>query len=234
MSGTAAVQNTFASQSGNIPLSQLDANFSTVVAYLNDPTNRNNYAADSGSANTYAVAISPPALGYSAGLEITFRATNANTGAAVLNVNALGAVNLINGDGTSLSSGQIAAGSIVKATHNGTAFIFISAPSSPPVALAVPHAWVRFSGTGSATILSSYNVASVTRGGTGTYTVIFATGFSSTAWAGIVSGKQDGANVNNSMLSSQSATSAIVTTFNAASEARDYSQVSLIALGESA
>ena len=38
---------------------QLDSNFATVAAYINDPTNRNNYAVDSGSTNTIALSFVP-------------------------------------------------------------------------------------------------------------------------------------------------------------------------------
>jgi hypothetical protein len=86
---TASVPNTFASAVTATGL-QLDTNYNTIVAYLNEPLNRNNYAADSGNTNTIVLTFSPAVSAYSAGLEITFKAANTNSGAAVINANSLG------------------------------------------------------------------------------------------------------------------------------------------------
>lgn len=127
MSGTASVANTFQSAVTATGL-QLDNNFATIVAYINDPTNRNNYAADSGNTATFAIALSPAPGGYTAGLEITFKAANANAAAAQVNVNSLGAKNIVDQNGQSLILNAMPAGSIVKAVYDGTRFVAISAP----------------------------------------------------------------------------------------------------------
>lgn len=46
-------------------------------------------------------------------------------------------------------------------------------------------AWVNFNGVTTATIRSSYNVSSVTRNGTGDYTVNFATAFASANYSAV-------------------------------------------------
>ncbi len=49
------------------------------------------YGADTGSANAYVVNINPGISSLTSGMEVLFRATNANTAASTLNVSALGA-----------------------------------------------------------------------------------------------------------------------------------------------
>src|SRR5262245_46658956 len=105
MSGTSSVPNTFAS-AVTATGQQLDTNFGTIVAYINDPTNRNNYAADTGGTNTIALAFSPAVAGFTGGLELTFKAANTNTGGVILIPNSAGTRTLVNSDGSALSPGQ--------------------------------------------------------------------------------------------------------------------------------
>lgn len=82
-----------------------------------------NYAADTGAANAYVVALSSQITSYTAGLTIQFKALASNTGASTVNVNSLGAKNIVQPDGaTALTSGMILAGQIVEATYDGTSF----------------------------------------------------------------------------------------------------------------
>jgi hypothetical protein len=53
------------------------------------------------------------------------KVANANTGASTLNVNSLGAKNILNPDASSLSSGQLASGSLVMVVYDGTQFILL-------------------------------------------------------------------------------------------------------------
>lgn len=200
MSGTASVGNTFQSAVTATGL-QLDQNYSTIVAYLNDPTNRNNFATDSsGGTNTIVLTFSPAvAGGYTAGLEITFKAALTNNGPVVLNANGIGNANLVNADGSALAAGQVTAGSVYQAAYDGTRFIFISPSGAPQVAASqaaletatatvgfpVPatmkfHPGVAkaagwFDGTATGTItagsafLSAYGVSQMVRQGAGTY-----------------------------------------------------------------
>lgn len=86
------------------------------------------YAADTGSANAYAVTLSPAPGSYTAGLEVVFKAANANTGASTLNVNSLGTQSIKKLDGaTALQAGDIAAGQIVTCIYDGTNFQIQSA-----------------------------------------------------------------------------------------------------------
>ena len=63
------------------------------------------------------------------------------------------------------------AGTVVASTINNDTGLF----ATNNAYLGIAKAWVAFSGSGSTSILASFNVSSVTYGGTGTYTVNFTT-----------------------------------------------------------
>lgn len=90
-----------------------------------------NYAVDTGVANAYVIALSPPVSSYTEGLSVRFRATNPNTGASTLNAGA-GAVPLLNGNSTPLTAGEIAYGSIVSASYDTTAAGFLISSITAP------------------------------------------------------------------------------------------------------
>lgn len=86
------------------------------------------YGADTGAADAYVVAApSPPVLGYSAGIGISFVAANSNTGVgtATINVDSLGLQNIKHWDGTDLVAGDIVAGQMVLLEHDGIKFQLI-------------------------------------------------------------------------------------------------------------
>ena len=91
------------------------------------------YAADSGAANAYVVTLSPVPAALVAGLEVCFKAANANTGASTLNLNGLGAKNIykLNGS-TALASGDIGAGQIVTVVYDGSYWQMQSSPANLP------------------------------------------------------------------------------------------------------
>ncbi len=87
------------------------------------------YAADTGSANAYAVTLSP-APTIVAGSLVVFKAANANTGASTLAVNGGAATAIKKQGSTALASGDIAAGQIVTVVYDGTNFqLSAAAPS---------------------------------------------------------------------------------------------------------
>ena len=205
MSGTASVPNTFQSAVTATGL-QLDTNYNTVVAYLNDPTNRNNYAADGGATNTVVVTFAPPVVGgYTAGLELAWKWAATPTGATVLNANGLGNINVVNPDGSALQAGQGTAGSIGKAVYDGTRAIFITPPSPATKAAmqtatasasfetpsmvkhntGVVKAWAILSGPATGTVITSggLGVSQHIRNGTGTYSIVFSQPFAAANYA---------------------------------------------------
>jgi hypothetical protein len=80
------------------------------------------YAADTGTANTAVVALSPAITAYAAGQRVTFKSNAASTGATTLNVNALGAKTIKKQNDQDIASGDIESGSIVTAVYDGTNF----------------------------------------------------------------------------------------------------------------
>ncbi|MGI9345516.1 MAG: hypothetical protein ACR2PW_04545 [Gammaproteobacteria bacterium] len=88
------------------------------------------YAADTGSANTYAIAPTIAITAYAAGQVFWFVAGNANTGASTLNVSAVGAQTLQK-YGAALESGDIGSGDIVGAVYDGTNFEIFSVSNRP-------------------------------------------------------------------------------------------------------
>ena len=79
------------------------------------------YGADSGTANTYAVTLSPaPSL--VAGSTVTVKIAHTNTGASTLNVNSGGAVAIQKNGGLALVGGELQAGGIYEFVYDGTQF----------------------------------------------------------------------------------------------------------------
>ncbi len=87
------------------------------------------YAADTGSANAYAVTLSP-APSIVAGSHVVFKAANANTGASTLAVNGGTATAITKEGATALASGDIAAGQIVEVVFDGTNFQMLASGAS--------------------------------------------------------------------------------------------------------
>jgi hypothetical protein len=88
------------------------------------------YGVDSVGTDAYAVTLSPtPTL--TAGLTVTFKAGTANTGAATLNVNSLGAVSIVKKGNVALNTGDILSGQTVTVTYDGTNFQMQSSQSLP-------------------------------------------------------------------------------------------------------
>ena len=104
----------------------------------------NQYAADTGAANACAVALTPAATAYAAGMVVRFKAAATNTGATTLNVNALGNKAIKRANGNALTAGDIVTGQIVEVVYDGTNFqLFVA-----------PRGWVYL---GAATALTAAN-----------------------------------------------------------------------------
>ncbi len=88
------------------------------------------YAADAGANDTYAITLSPAPDAYVTGQTFRFKANTANTGAATLNVNSLGAKTIVKGVNTTLADGDIAAGQLCTVIYDGTNFVLQSPVST--------------------------------------------------------------------------------------------------------
>ena len=66
-----------------------------------------NYAVDTGTANTYLVALTETATAYTDGMEVVMKAANANTGSSTIDVDSLGVKSIVTGGNVDLSAGDI-------------------------------------------------------------------------------------------------------------------------------
>lgn len=89
------------------------------------------YAADTGAANAYAIALVPALTAHVVGLPIHFKATNANTAASTLAVNGLDAVAIKQVDGSNLPAGAILAGQMITVMYTGTFYALMSSTITP-------------------------------------------------------------------------------------------------------
>jgi hypothetical protein len=108
--------------------------------------------------DTYVITPSPAITAYAEGQAFRVRFTNANTGAATININGLGAKTLVKNASTALSAGDLAATVIKDIYYDGTNFQVkdIAAASGGDVssntATSVNSEISLFSGTGGKTI----------------------------------------------------------------------------------
>jgi hypothetical protein len=81
-----------------------------------------------GTANARTITLSPAPAAYAAGQRFAFiNGAAANSGAATLNVNSLGAKDIRKGDGsTALASGDMPADAVVEVVYDGTQFVLIA------------------------------------------------------------------------------------------------------------
>ncbi len=82
-----------------------------------------NYASDSGSANTYAVAPVPTVAGYVAGQMVTLKPANANTGSATLNVSSLGTKAIKLQDGSDPQANALVSTGVYLLVYDGANFV---------------------------------------------------------------------------------------------------------------
>lgn len=84
------------------------------------------YAASTGSANAYAIALSPPLLAYIPGMPIIFKANIANTSASSLNINGLGAKYIKKNINQDLEAGDIKDGQLCLVVYDGINLILLN------------------------------------------------------------------------------------------------------------
>ncbi len=81
-----------------------------------------NYIAAGGTPNALTATLSPAPAALFAGLRFLLKIGSANTGAATLNLNSLGATAIIRADGSPLQAADLQAGSIVCFVYDGSSF----------------------------------------------------------------------------------------------------------------
>lgn len=76
--------------------------------------------------NTITAVMTPTLTAYSAGMFVVFTPANNTTGAATININALGAKSIVRGDGTALESGDLQASTAHVLVYDGTNFVVLN------------------------------------------------------------------------------------------------------------
>ena len=85
-----------------------------------------NYAADAGSTDDYAVTYSPALSAYVTGGMYLFKAATANTGAATININSLGAKTIVKAVNTTLANNDILANMFCVVVYDGTNMVLMN------------------------------------------------------------------------------------------------------------
>ena len=94
------------------------ASYDTVNAHLSDYVRQPGYGVATGSANTYAVTLSPTPAAYVDGMGIVVKIPVTNTGASTINVNGLGAKAIVDGKGSALAAGKLKINAIYSLKYN--------------------------------------------------------------------------------------------------------------------
>ena len=101
------------------------ASYDTVQSHLSDYVRQPGYAITTGAANTYLATLNPAPTAYVDGMGIVVKINVANTGAATVNVNGLGAKPMVDGKGNTLTSGKLRLNSTYSLKYNSTSGNFI-------------------------------------------------------------------------------------------------------------
>ena len=89
------------------------------------------YAVDTGSANTYAISLTPNETAYAAGQVFFFKSTNANSGASTLNVDSIGAIDIKKYHNVALVSGDIVQNQLIGVVYDATTSDFVMITPTP-------------------------------------------------------------------------------------------------------
>lgn len=85
-----------------------------------------NYAVDAGSNDTYVAALVPAPAAYVTGRMYVFKAATANTGAASINFNSLGAKTIVKAVSTTLADNDILANMLCLIVYDGTNMVLLN------------------------------------------------------------------------------------------------------------
>lgn len=97
------------------------------------------YVADTGIADTYAIAPSPTVSALTVGQRFSFKVANTNTGTATLVVNSLTGTAIFKDNGvTALRAGDLVAGQVVEVEYNGVDGFMLMVPAVKGI---VPDQW---------------------------------------------------------------------------------------------
>ncbi|MBB6217489.1 hypothetical protein HNQ80_003610 [Anaerosolibacter carboniphilus] len=107
----------------------MDVIDSSISSHSADNVIHTSYAVNTSASDSYIITI-PGITAYTAGMIVSFKATIANTTAATLNINNLGAKAIKKNVTADLETGDIVANQIVQVIYDGTNFQLLSIPSA--------------------------------------------------------------------------------------------------------
>ena len=90
----------------------------------NVKVNNVDYGIESGSVNTYAVAMPVTQTAYVTGMCVCFVPGNDNTGASTINIDSLGAKSIKRPDGTAVEAGDLLTTQTLELRYDGTNFVY--------------------------------------------------------------------------------------------------------------
>lgn len=96
----------------NSALESIASGFDKLPGELPLQQDRVTYVTDTGSANVYAVALTPTLAGYVDGTKVRVKIANTNTGASTLEIESLGQRSIKRANGTDVAAGDLTAGDI--------------------------------------------------------------------------------------------------------------------------
>ena len=108
---------------GSEPITRWSDNYSFLNNQINDSgVGFTSYAVDTGTANNLIVTLASAPVAYEAGMMVCTNPAFTNTGASVINVNALGNIPIVNPANIALNGGEISFGSLLALIYDGTSF----------------------------------------------------------------------------------------------------------------
>lgn len=84
--------------------------------------NAGDYATTGGSSNAFTLTLDSRITSYTEGMVVRFKGDRANTGASTLNINSIGAANIVKYGSTSLEANDIQSGKVYEVMYDGTNF----------------------------------------------------------------------------------------------------------------
>jgi hypothetical protein len=111
---------------GTEPISRWSDNYNFLNNQINDSgAGFTSYAIDTGTANNMVVTLTSAPVAYEAGMMMCITPAFTNTGATVINANALGNVSILNPAGSPLIGGEISKSALLTLVYNGSAFYML-------------------------------------------------------------------------------------------------------------
>ena len=103
---------------------EVGTGFDKLPPAANMKANNSDYGTESGSANTYAVAMPVTQTAYVTGMCVCFVPGNDNTGASTINIDSLGAKSIKRPDGTAVEAGDLLTTQTLELRYDGTNFVY--------------------------------------------------------------------------------------------------------------